>query len=74
MFARGQGTSAVGSAPKTKLNTENSKDPRYSKRRASSSHKKWHKSMSLREMSRQMKEGEVVHPWMQSEYLDKIKV
>ena len=29
--------------------------------------------MSLRGMSRQMKEGKVVHPWMQSEYLDKRK-
>ena len=71
MFARGQGTSAVGSVPKTKLNTEKSKTPGCPKRRVSSRHNKWHKSGSLREMSRQMKEGEVAHGWMQSEYLDK---
>ena len=71
MFAREQGTSAVGSVPKTKINTEKSKTPGCPKRRVSSRHNKWHKSWSLREISRQMKEGEVVHPWMQSEYLDK---
>ena len=71
MVARGQGTSTVGSVPKTKTNTGKSKNPRQSKRGLSSRHKQWHKSGSLREMSRQMKDGEVAHPWMQSEYLDK---
>ena len=46
------------------------KNPRHSKRGLSSRHKQWQKSGSLQEMSRQMEDGEIAHPLMQSEYLD----